>query len=701
MNKGPKNDKGVRKKNAQKVARDGLHGILTIAPFSSSSVPKDESTSASTLNLVTQSVTQEPKSGFDGGDKSAAQAPVIAPTRNPAWVPTTNSSTSVGDDDSTSSTATSTTEKATSEQPPSFSFNDSPTISPALPVVSGYTSTPVVAPISSVPMAGNVSSKAAIMELPTSTPKSSHTPFPPPAISRVPTTSPTTSPSSYPTSDPTEKSVTMPSQSPYRNKGDGEPVTPGKQYDDANNGSPTNSHRTPSPKYIPTLAPVMDPTKAIGIDGSPIASPSVANPIETKSPEVEPSTTITPENDERTMAPSSTFESNRNNVSGEGNTKAPTEAATEAPTLLDVIPSSSPEIQGFTKEIQTSSIIIQFRGSFDVDAVRDDIVAIVESELAPYLVLAIGSILQDFNLSMSFKSDGASLAVDGHRRQESTTDSVLSEVSVLLHLFGVDMNELTSFDETSATKILSDFFGGTSAMHLLQALLSAGINVESVEMNSFSTAQAEISNQNESGKRRENTTRTALLACMFSGSIVFAVLATAIIHSRRRHRKKFSLEQQLAETTKDVRSNTRGPKTQVLSDGSVSSCGDSMSTYSMNDFQDGPKKDCKGSPHLDSALLTMMDGPDLLVVTTTNMRCFTPSETESVFTTDEMPSALPTEGDTTEVHRKKRWRPWNRKSSKTDNERYEHHKKGPERLWFERVEIEGEMKNVYLSPIDL
>ena len=26
---------------------------------------------------------------------------------------------------------------------------------------------------------------------------------------------------------------------------------------------------------------------------------------------------------------------------------------------------------------------------------------------------------------------------------------------------------------------------------------------------------------------------------------------------------------------------------------------------------------------------------------------------------------------------------------------------GRERLWFERVEIEGEMKNVYLSPIDL
>ena len=682
MNKGPKHDKGNRMKNAKKVVSGGLHKV---SPTASSTVPKIGSTSASTLNPYASSVTQEPKSGLDGSDKSGAPAPVIAPSWNQALVPTTNSSTTMEDNDKSSSIATSTTEKSTSEQSPSVSYNDPPASSTATPGNSDNTSAPVVAPISSSPMVARVDSQSEMTERPSSTP----TLFPSETISRSPTTSPTTSPSAYPTSDPIEKPVAMPSRSPDPEKGNSEPEI----------GRPINSSRTPSPKTTPTLAPVMDPIKASGVEGSPIASPSEASPIETKSPEVESTTTIAPTNTGKTMVPSSTTGSKLDNTTGEGITISPTDTPTEAPILPEITPSSSPEVQGFTKAMQTSPLIVQFSGSFDLAAVRDEIIAIVETELNPYLVLAIGSILQDFNLSMSFKSDDASLADEGHRRQESTTDSVFSEVSVLLHLFGMDLGELNSLDDFAASEILRSFFVGISANHLLQALLSAGIDIVSVEVSSLIIAEAESepSNKDASGKRRENTTRTALLACMFSGSIVFAALATAVIHSRRRHRKKFSLEQQLAETIKDVRSNTREHKTQALSDGSVSSCDDSMSSYNTKDRQDSPVKSCKVSPHLDSAILTMMDGPDLLVVTTANMRCLTPSETESIFTTDEQPSDLPTEVDATVTRRKKGWRPWNRKSSKDT----EVNKQDPERMWFERVEIDGVMKNVYLSPIDL
>lgn len=396
-----------------------------------------------------------------------------------------------------------------------------------------------------------------------------------------------------------------------------------------------------------------------------------------------------------TLAPTSGVYLDR----GEPITAAPTSAS-------PVVPESK---QQYTRKVVTTPISIEIQGSFDVDASKDEITSMMETALAPYLTQVTGSILKGFTISTRFLANG------GARRLQETI-KVVSIIEVSFEIAGTELAELLKFDEVTASNLVSAFFSGDSVRVLVDNIVASGIAIESIKLNGAASAPASAGEERHDdppvGKHDDPTNRTALIAGMLSGSVVFAALAAGILVNRHKQSSKFSLEHQLAEAGDEGSGPTKGHRTICgtvdSSQGSVSSRGDF--TYNCNEtsalqFSPLPKVGPVESPRQkhrwsspDSAELKMMDGPDLVATTaTTQQRRYLAapsSDSESVFTTDE-PDGLG-HGQTPESHERKRWLPsWSRKLPRNRTERpsQDDH--------YDTIEIDGEMKTVYLTPIDI
>ena len=392
-----------------------------------------------------------------------------------------------------------------------------------------------------------------------------------------------------------------------------------------------------------------------------------------------------------TLAPTSGVYLDR----GEPITATPTSAS-------PVVPESK---QQYTRKVVTTPISIEIQGSFDLDASKDAITSMMETALAPYLTQGAGSILKGFTISTIFLANGA------RRLQE--TIKVVSIIEVSFEIAGTELAELLSFDEVTASNLVSAFFSGDSVKVLVDNIVASGIAIESIKLNGAAAAPASAGEERHDdppvGKHDDTTNRTALIAGMLSGSVVFAALAAGILVNRHKQSGKFSLEHQLTEAGDEGSGPTKGHRTICgtvnSSQGSVSSQGDF--TYNCNEtsalqFSPLPKVGPVESPRQkhrwsspDSAELKMMDGPDLVATTQQRRYLAAPSsDSESVFTTDE-PDGLG-HGQTPESLERKRWLPsWNRKQPRNRTERPSQDEH------YDTIEIDGEMKTVYLTPIDI
>ena len=381
-------------------------------------------------------------------------------------------------------------------------------------------------------------------------------------------------------------------------------------------------------------------------------------------------------------------------ASPEASPVVPKVASTGAPTTLAPTPQEQ-----YMRKVLTTPISIEIQGSFDLDASKDEITSMLETALAPYLIRETGSILKGFTISTRFLQNGA------RRLQETIT--AVSVIEVSFELTGTELPELLKFDEVAASNMVSAFFSDDDAIKVLvEDMVASGIAISSIKLSEATTTTTTTASAGEEsrhdvsvGKKDGPTSRTALIAGMLSGCVVFAALAAGMLVNRHKESNKFSLEQQLKEHCGTV----------ISSHHSVSSLRDL--TYNYNETSalqfspsqnasplESPRQKHKWSPP-DSVELIMMDGPNTDATQQQRRNHFgaPSSDCDSIFTTNHEPDGLK-HGQTPESQGRKRWLPiWNRKvpPNRTDEQ-------GPSQQdHYDTIEIDGELRTVYLTPIDI
>ena len=480
---------------------------------------------------------------------------------------------------------------------------------------------------------------------------------------------------------------------------------------------PSLAPLTIHPSNISNAVPANPPAGSTSIPdntgpaASPTNSPNISATVPPSSGPLERPPTAIPSN-----APAQTMKPTTRLIANDGG--LPATQPTQSPELF---PSASPSVHEYQKEIMASPIMVYFRGSFELAVVQDDIYATVERLLGPFLKHGIGNILSSFSLRMKFIIvDGSQIGV-GRRLTDNAQTIVSSEIDLSLQLSGNNSGQLSVIDGKNASRLLVDFFGEDSVSMIVQALHDSKINITSIEVRKVAS-ESEVSNSSSGGNGNgDGETSIALIAGIICGIVIVAALATAALQSRRIRRNKLTLEQQLAGTTDEEFGVTKEQGTicnTILSRGSASGCGDFpdiLANHPSTTANPLPECDPAGnnvrkesirihqrSLSVNSTEQKMMDGPDLVAMFgASNVKKSAPSETESVFTTDE-PNSLIADEKSKVDSQKKSWRSWNKQSAAYQQQRKNRKaKEKPQEEHFETIEIDGEMKNVYLSPIDL
>jgi hypothetical protein len=190
-----------------------------------------------------------------------------------------------------------------------------------------------------------------------------------------------------------------------------------------------------------------------------------------------------------------------------------------------------------------------------------------------------------------------------------------------------------------------------------------------------------------------------LIAGMLSGSAVFAALAAAIIVNRQKQATKFSLEQQLTHGGEDELSLSRDFNVICIKDSSQGSAsGRDEFVYNCKEttaLQFYPSQKTESSQSFSQNTNWSQPCSSEHKVGTNDEKRFwtTPSsDCDSVLTSDD--AALLSKHTPASRERKRWLPPWKRNQTRQRTEQINDEQ-------YDMIEIDGEMRTVYLTPIDL
>jgi hypothetical protein len=270
---------------------------------------------------------------------------------------------------------------------------------------------------------------------------------------------------------------------------------------------------------------------------------------------------------------------------------------------------------------------------------------VIEGQMRPYLVESIGAVLEDFELSMTFKEIAPWVRVQ--------PAVVTSEIMANLMLANADKNMVNAFTDGQLTSLVKAFFMDGAAYEMLTKLGNSGIEVKSLLV----LVPAETS----SPSKVEEKGHAGLIAGMLSGGFVCALLAATVVANRKKH---FGVQEEMALDHANLDESKIflfGKNPSKIGDFDNSSFTPSLpplphDMYVDHDYLlDAPEADISVG-NKDSVAFKMVDGPDL-VASTTNWADSHSIGDSTVYTrTQEEDAPRPEYG--TNQRTGKRWRPW-------------------------------------------
>jgi hypothetical protein len=345
--------------------------------------------------------------------------------------------------------------------------------------------------------------------------------------------------------------------------------------------------------------------------------------------------------------------------------------------------------QLYLQNVSSIDVAIQFGGEFDWNPnVEHLFLTTIKEQLGSYLATKLGSILQTFEVYTSFRLT--------HDPASKTT--VFAVVLVELIMGSPSLDDLIEYDKETVTSLLESFFQGATADALIDALSELGINLDYILLGGgfdFTSVTKPVTTAPQGsgggdGDGGGGIQRTAILAGVLSGSLVFAILAAALIRNNIKQSHRFDLEHEMAgdaPTDKDHETLLVSPDTHDSDDASQSSV--SSIEFSVLSAMTPTLEEIEVAGYLSRVGLAKKPSEDA-----PGQKIGKPpsSDTSSIFTTDP-----PGVADQKSLNQ--RWHPWRRQSKRkvgtiVDVQELQQGE-------YETIYIDGKLQRVYLSPVSL
>lgn len=264
-----------------------------------------------------------------------------------------------------------------------------------------------------------------------------------------------------------------------------------------------------------------------------------------ESPDLIPTASPTDSNGSRHKGHKDEKEASTNETQPE--TQTPVASPTVSPTASETISAlQGEETSTIDRPIQQKAAVvseprtIQLKGAFDPRQSEQVIFEAVESLMEPFMQTHGGSIIQSFELSLTFMHEYDHMT----SVQGASIMTMYFEVDVVFFLTSFDIDALADFSRTRATKLVEQFFSGNQLTRLLRRLERNGIMVQDAQL--FTSLPANIP-RSETGdiyqppsdtqETSKSGVSTILYAAVASGAIMFFTIVCVIVISKREFRK--------------------------------------------------------------------------------------------------------------------------------------------------------------------